>query len=633
MRIGSLRLWKPLVRASQMAGVLLLTTGWSGSLRPPAEHMPHPQLIEQSRRMNARYDAEIIKHEDRLSIDLDLADDAQHAFVVDRLRAAGKDEKNSPGLFDKLSLFRERALRRQREGAKMDAPSSSPIWCDHYLIVKAPTSSGTGASLTYEPYVRVSCHGGANYVYADLVVYDINKEDTQSRVVASNAGEEYGGGTDFIGVGAVASVDVAQGRLLRLESLALAVDDVTGRDVTSYTVEKTSIALRDDGGFTLLHPREIVPNNNRADIWMCQLRGGADCDYAVAGYDQGSLKAYPPVPQGVAASRAEKPGELNPSDFWELGSPFNATRLYVPIRTEIRAGSSNYLQCTVDHYTYAKVRLHSIVGTCVNTVDLKSLLPVGHNTAVFNYLADVSYDISGTENPNSPCTTTRILNNSVSFNITLIGKARCATAGGTHTLEPFFKSQAIDGRTLTSQRLFFQNSCMAAGTRIQMANGHILPVEQVEIGDKVLANKEGLILTVTDVARGHEIDDFVQLRDNAGHRVTLTQMHPIIKADGKVVAARSLKVRDQVRTERGVSTIKSVKRIPANGKQVFNLALGTPYELREVDSQERTLFAGGFLVGDKSMQDLLQAPPQQPLDVASRLPKTWQQDFANAQTE
>lgn len=582
--------------------------------------------------MNARYDAEIIKHGNRLSIDLDLADDAQHAFVLSRLRAAGKNEKNAPGLFHKLSLFRERALRRQREGAKMDAPSSGPLWCDHYLIVKPPISSGTGASLTYEPYVRVSCNGGANYIYADLVAYDINKEETQSRVVASNAGEEYGGGTDFIGVGAVASVDVAQGHLLRLESVALAVDDVTGRDVTSYTVEKTSIAFRDEGGFTLLHPREIVPNNNRADIWMCQLRGGADCDYAVAGYEQGILKAYPPVPQGVAASRAEKPGELNPGDFWELGSPFNATQLYVPIRTEIRAGNSNYLQCTVDHYTYAKVLLHSSVGVrCANSVDFKNLLPVGQNTAVFNYLADVSYDINGNGDPE--CTTTRILNNSVSFNITLIGKSRCTHADGTHTLEPFYKSQAIDGRTLTSQRLFFQNSCMAAGTRIQMADGRILPVEQVEIGDKVLANKEGLILTITDVARGHEIDDFVQLHDNAGHRVTLTQMHPVIKADGKVVAARSLKIRDQVRTNRGIATIKSAKRVPVNGKQVFNLALGTPYELRTVGPQERTLFAGGFLVGDKSMQDLLQNPQPPPMDVASSLPETWRPDFANAQAE
>jgi hypothetical protein len=632
MRFGPLNPWEPLVRASQMMGVLLLTAAWSGPLRPPAQQVPHPRLLEQSRRMNALYDAQRILHGDRRNIGLDLSDDAQHAFVLERLQAAGKSPRNSPGLFTQVARFRERALLRQREGAQALSVTNGSRWCDHYLVVKPPVASGTGASLTYEPYVRVSCQDGAAYVYADLLVHDVNREDTEGRVVASHAGEEYGGGTGFTGVGTRASVDVAPGRLLRLESLALAMDVATGQEFISYTVEKTSLALQAEDGFTLLHPRENVPNNTRADIWMCQLRGGSDCDYAVAGYDEGSLQAYPPVPLGIAASRTEAPGELNPGDLWEFSRPFEPSRPYVPLRVELRAGRMNARPCTVDHYTYAQVRLHPATGgACTAGVDLTPLLPVGQHTAVFNHLADLSH---GPQGPGAPeCSAARILNTPASLTLTVAGKARCPQPDGTHTLEPFYKSQAIDERASTAQRLFFQNSCMAEGTRVQLANGRVLPVEQLDTGDKVIANQTGRILTVTDVIRGHEASELVQLQDTAGHTVTLTQMHPVLKADGKVVAARALKVRDQVLTDTGAAALKSVKRVPVNGKRVFNLALGTPYELRGVGAQERTLFASGFLVGDKSMQDLLQLPSLQPIDVMSRLPKDLHEDFANAQAQ
>ncbi|WP_225409093.1 Hint domain-containing protein [Stigmatella hybrida] len=629
MRIGPLNPWEPLVRASQMMGVLLFTAGWSGPLRPPSDRVPHPQLVEQSRRMNALYDAQRLQHGGRRSIDLDLSDDAQHAFVLDRLQAAGKTARNAPGLFHKLSQFRAHALRRARQATPAVTVTNGSSWCDHSLVVKPPAASNTGASLTYEPYVRVSCQGGAAYVYADLLVHDINREDTEGRVVASQAGEEYGGGTGFTGVGTVASVDVAPGRLLRLESLSLAMDEATGREFISYTVEKTSLALKEVGGVTLLHPRETVPNNTRADIWMCQLRGGSDCDYAVAGYDQGLLQPSPPVPQGVAASRTEAPGELNPGDLWEFSRPFDATRPYVPLRVEIQAGSLNGQPCTVDHYTHAQVRLHAPTGeACVSAGDLTRLLPVGQHTAVFNHLADVSYNLQGQRAPE--CSTSGILHQPVHLTFTLAGMARCTQPDGAHTLEPFYRSQAIDARSTTAQRLLFQNSCMAEGTRIQLANGRVLPVEQIETGDKVLANRMGLILTVTDVIRGNETQDFVQLQDTAGHSVTLTQMHPILKADGRVVAARALRVRDQVLTDKGAAMLKSVKRVPVHGKRVFNLALGTPYELRGVGAQERTLFASGFVVGDKSMQELLLLPPLKPTDVMSRLPKVLHEDFANA---
>jgi hypothetical protein len=528
-----------------------------------------------------------------------------------------------------MAQLRQRALSRGSRQPAAAALNEPPIWCDHYLLVKPPVPINNGKTMLYEPYVHVSCQGGATYVYADIVAYETNQAETQTRVVASNAGEEYGGGTNFIDVATAATVNVADGRLLRLESVALAVDDVTGRDVSTYTVARTSVALREDGGFTLLHPRENVPNS-MADIVLCQLRGGADCDYAVAGYSNGVLIAYPPTPTGVAASRTDAPGVLNPIDYWEFSAPYNNRRLYIPVRTEIKAGVRNYLQCKVDSYTYGRVRLHTDTGVvCSNTMDFKALLPVGDYEATFNHLPDTSYSIN--QNDPEECGANKVLNRATTFTITILGKARCTSADGTESLEAFYKSQAIDGRALTTQRLFFRNSCMAEGTRIQLAEGRTVPVEQVKMGDKVIAGAGRAVLTVTDVARGNELTPFVHLRDSLGHQVMLTEMHPIITAKGQVVAAKDLKVRDQVRTDKGVASLTVVKRVPVKGKRVFNLKLGTAEELAGVDALDRTMFAGGFLVGDLAMQEELERPANKPVDVLALLPKAWHQDYLNAQ--
>ncbi len=628
--------WKPGLRAFQLSCLALLSAGWTNPLQPPADFIPREELLEQSRQMTALYDAATATDNDRLSINLDLADDMQYRFVMRRLKAAGKNERNSPELFSKMNRLRERALARKqaREQGRQELSTSDfqtldAIWCDHYLVMTPPTASNNGGTMTYQPYVRVSCQGGANYVYADIIAYDVNQAETNSRLVASHADEEYGGGTDFIKVGTTATVNVSEGRLLRLESLALAVDDVTGRDVSTYTVARTSIAMQQGGSFTLIHPREIV-QNNQAEVLMCQLRGGSDCDYAVAGYNfWGQLTAYPPNPTGIAASRADAPGVLNTDDYWSFSAPYNYERLYVPIRVDINAGIKNYLQCTVDHYTYAKAKLHSEGTTCENSVDFKSQLPVGRHSATFNYLADTSYMLNG----GGTCSTNLILNKAVSFNLTIIGKAKCFKPDGSYTLEVFTKTQAIDGNNTKSRKIFYRNSCMAEGTQVRMEDGTVVPVEQVKVGDKVRGGVNDSLLTVTDVARGNEIKPFVHLRDSAGHEVTLTEMHPVIKANGEVVAAEQLKLHDKVRTDKGTATLTSVSRIPVNGKRVFNLKLGTSEELAGLGELGRTLYASGILVGDMSMQEKLESPEPKPVNVLARLPKAWHRDYQNAQVK
>ncbi|WP_228560131.1 MULTISPECIES: hypothetical protein [Myxococcus] len=45
-----------------------------------------------------------------------------------------------------------------------------------------------------------------------------------------------------------------------------------------------------------------------------------------------------------------------------------------------------------------------------------------------------------------------------------------------------------------------------------MADGTLAPVESVELGDKVIADAKGTVLTVTDVARGNEAKPLFRLQ-------------------------------------------------------------------------------------------------------------------------
>ena len=99
--------WKPGLRAVQLSCLVMMSAGWTNRLQPPADHMPREELFEQSQQMTALYDAAIAENSDRLSINLDLSDDAQYRFVERRLKAAGKNERNSPELFSKLERIRE----------------------------------------------------------------------------------------------------------------------------------------------------------------------------------------------------------------------------------------------------------------------------------------------------------------------------------------------------------------------------------------------------------------------------------------------------------------------------------------------------------------------------------------------
>lgn len=604
-----------LARMLPLTGVMLLSAGWSNTLNAPKDDSAASQALVERHDLAAK--------EGSYQINLNLANKTDWDFLRNRLASAGKTEQNAPELFRRMGLIRERALARQASGTLADDPRNG-AWCNHFLkFDRAHIPDGNVH--TFFPVVQVSCKDGADYVYADLLNYDTHETESDSVLHSSTSGEEYGDGREFDDVKIPATIATGRSRVLRMESLALALG--TTIDQTSYIVERAAV-INTLPSMTFTHPRKILPAPVSAEIMACQLRGGLDCDYAVAGYQNGNLTAYPPSPTGVAASYSNQPGTLNPSDFWSFTAPYQYDNLYVPVRGTFNAGASNGFQCTLASVAMARVQLitNDSARTCLNNTQFISSLPTGGTQVFLNILTNMNRLFNTAGNGTSPadCAASTVINEMTRLLITISGKVRCN--GVDKPFVVIYPKQPEDG----TPNIFFRNSCMASGTRITLADGTVVPVETVKLGDKVLANDKGTALTVIDVSRGNEVKPLLRLRDDAGHDATLTEMHPVIMATGEVVAAKALKVQDQVKTAKGISTLTSITPVSPEKQRVYNLGLGTDQERLTLEKNGRTLFAGGFLVGDLGMQDVLQRPlNEQKLSLLERLPKAWHRDFRN----
>lgn len=170
--------------------------------------------------------------------------------------------------------------------------------------------------------------------------------------------------------------------------------------------------------------------------------------------------------------------------------------------------------------------------------------------------------------------------------------------------------------------------CLAAGTKIRMADGSEMPVEQFDGGGRetVLVGHGRTPTPVSGTVKGLEEIPIVVIEDDGGHKLRLTQQHPV-PTPGGVVLARHLQPGTEVYTEVGKATLVSVERESYDG-EVWNLKIGTP---EEAALGLTTVYANGILVGDLNMQQHFGELDRQrrsgnPLD---DLPAEWHQDYLN----
>lgn len=616
-----------MARLAMLAGCVSLLPGCPWIVKPQTQ----PKTIEEKRDVVVTAFEQRKSHED--FVRLDLANDDHYDYALHRLQQAAAAEASSlqQGQTPRRDFARAiQTLEIARAKALRPGPRPKPTdWnCDHFLHVQdSRTVKGTRAEALDKaqdnrPALLVNsyatCAGGAHHVFTDVVAYDSDLSGKKQTVLAKSAGDEADDGKTFDDTQLVVRAPMEGNRKVVIESMMVARNEKTDEEHVSFSSLDTTLAP-EPATFTLDHPR-FASAEPRPDINLttCQLRGGADCDYAMVSNASGTLAPFPAQSTGLALRKTGSPWTGDPTAYFpfQTGQTFVASNIYVPTQGTFDAGAMS-APCTIQAMkkdpmtTRLRLIKTDTGGTCTTTADLSDAFPVGGKTTSIQRLVNVSENT--TASGGTGCTMERIVNEPVVLSMTLYAMANCGGPAAVPRAVTF-TSAALPTNPF---KLNVLNSCMAEGTRITKADGTLVPVETLRVGDQVRANAKGRVLTVQDFIFGREPKPLVRLRDDQGHDVRLTEKHPVLLSSGLVVPADKVQVKDTVLTQSGTATITATERVPYDGK-VYNLKLGTPQELESLGPNERTMFAEGMLVGDDTMQRELTSPRRAAADTSAK---------------
>jgi hypothetical protein len=568
---------------------------------------------------------------------IDLADPGQYRFVKNRLSAAGKTPQNSPELFTRLERSKQKAVAAKTSLAA-DTMTSATDFCAGYILLGQESKSGTSSILFSGTRPVVSCPGGSSYLYVDVYTFNMNLAGTEFIFVAGAEAEDFTGQPVFDDMAINAVLPATLGRVNYTDSYAITYNAAGVEQYTYFAVESGIVPVPPaPAAINLQHPRIHPWIANGGSIEMCELRGHpTQCDYAVGNLTNGAFTGWATNAAGIYTGiagvatntgTATVPWQADLSSYVAFPTPFTPGRLYLPTIGTVDVGATGSGNCSIVAVNSATFSLLKAVsgGSCSTSANFANRItfPAGSRTGTFRTINDFTND-GGTANPPGVnCSLSAIVNEAVRPAIIIRTTANC---GGTTI--PRVATMGGGGGPVLSELIFFLNSCFAEGTAIRRADGSTVPVEKIKSGDKIIADNKGTVLTVSGTSYGAENEPLVELRDNKGHKVQMTASHPLIRASGEVALASSIRKDDRVMTDRGVATVVSVARIPYTGK-VYNLKVGTPDERTKVGKDGTTMFAGGFLVGDSSMQQAHTTP--KPAVARAPAPE-WQRDYQGSRT-
>jgi hypothetical protein len=622
----SAKIYRRAIARTGLASVLALAVCGCGqgdpAFEPDFSAPPDAETLAEEARYMHQIATQKAKDDTSGVIRLDLSDDRQYQFLVHRVLASGNTPENSPRLFSKMKQMRVEAVARAATSPKPggDEPVEEAAaalngpGCEHFLDKKLTlVDSGTKSKIHVSSLV--TCFGGANYpyAYADVTTYETDTAGTYYTPTSYQYMEKYGGVTDFLTLPTESPVNVNVGLHHYVDSVGYVENDL-GESEYTYAFFKGP-AENPNPTILIDHPKEW---NGGAPIRVCIKRssayGNGDCDYAAvdasgkpATYASVGIAKMTPI-NGVWMA---DPAANNRWLPWAPYSP--ATNLYLPLAGTFDAGKKGNNDCVITGFepaTAAVMTLKSTGGWCNNKIenDSTSLYEhlkgkVGATTAKFNLLANFGPDCLWNLQD------VRLL-------VKIVAKAQCGN-GQESTRVAVLKTDFFGD-------IDYKNSCFAKGTGILRADGRYAAVEEIQAGDRIVADESGLALTVVSITRGGETDPMVRIIDNVGHNVLLTAKHPVVTSAG-VLWADQITEQSEVETENGFVGVASVSRVKYDG-EVYNLTLGTPDELAAVSAGDRTMFAGGIRVGDNEMQWEMERAS---LRVRKEIPPSWMIDYEN----
>lgn len=547
------------------------------------------------------------------AVKLNLADPKQLRLLEARLKISGKSRNNSPNLFRIVEQTRDEHVRLGYASGAV-APSLSfrngepGRVAMHYLTnASVDGTAGEGAASSTYP-------DGSDYTFLDVGYYD----EAGSPLALPQVIEQFAGGTN---VNVQTDADLTLSNLDTYVVDSFQMENSAAGFSASYVYTDTGLANEQPQGnrppFPVVNidnvtaPVDQVLNDGLIHVCLDRKWNHGDCDYDLTGNKQ-SVKL-------------------------PLAGSFQITSNHVFSENaidQLKVDLTNGIPNPREGYT--KLVLTQVGGGC----DVQpggdaletSMLTFWNNTTLSADAKTLTWDLTGDNAAHFDDGCRQVQDEAyLTMRVHLpihdpnLGLDWWVSKVLSNNPNQFAPDHAYDPIQIT-------NSCLAAGTLIQMASGELAPVESVTAGDHVWnSTHDGAKgLTVMDTAVGNETAPMVRLEAASEHSVLMTEMHPVNTPDRGIVQAKDLREGDLVFTIDGPTPLTQVSREAYEGK-VYNLKLGNKAEKAALGSEDATLvYADGFLVGDGQVQQrhefkALDAATQG--DVLERLPAQWHEDY------
>ena len=565
---------------------------FSGTARPDALSPAELRTYHEDR----RYVRSRVKPD--VATSLDYSDPHVFRFVVARLKMAGKTPQTAPRLFE---LIHQRRAADQQHPRNTESASAFASGRKEQHFINS-SNFLTESSPFMEANALITYPGVAYYLYVDSAAWDNNG----TPLGVMGFAQKFNGST-------------ARSAAIGDTTFTLAQD----YEVDSYAMTDSASGLRESYVFrennkrcqfdlSTLNITDPVNKTGGQCVDICLNRTWTgDCDYDLTGTPQ-ALK----IPLG---------GSIGIS-FNNPTCVFDANRI------------AQYQNGTVTPPGDIKVVLANVGGGC--DVDSANAL----HTPMQNFwqhvtLSDggktLSWNLTGADAALFDPSCRQVQDE---LFLTMILNIPMKQGAVELPPRPIVLSNDPDSQATDYQLpcMSMTNSCLAEGTQVQLADGRLVPIESIQIGDKIFNpfHPGAQALTVTDISKGFETVPMVRIKDKAGRDLLMTEMHPIATVDRGMVQARKLRVGDKVQTRTGISPLVSVTREPFPGK-VHNLKVGSTAEALKLGSDQTVVYANGFLVGDGQIQQKYESAEQTAnakLDMRKHVNKHWRRDYMKSVT-
>lgn len=543
------------------------------------------------------------------SVILNHADERQHRFVMARLKMAGKTQANSPELFREIEMTRSQQIaqglkagqfapRAHGELARSTDPGRVP---EHYL-----SSVNLLSSTTMEAVSTGSRIDAITYGYLDAGVWDDNGDPLGDMTYA----EVYSNMT-FKSVAATG--DLTSTSLSKYVGDSMLIESTVSYGYREYYTKGTT-SRGPSFSNSVQEPSDHTGDNCYS---ICLNRSWTnDCDVDLTSTTQ-ALKV--PLKGSISLSTASQ----------------SAYRLDTAKIAAYKAGTALDSAGAPDPGGSINVVLKSAGGGCaaVGTQFNLSMQAFWNTVTVTNNLAGkpatLSWDMTGAAAAtfSQQC---RMVQDNIQLDLNIVAPWIFDTNGSSGLTSVAFSnnpSSSASNRLISCMQE--TNSCLAAGTAIEMADGGMRPIESIHSGDRVFSpfHQGDLSMTISDTAKGFEVVPMVRIEDEQGHNLLMTEMHPIQVVGRGMVMAKYLKTGDVVETKGGPSHLVKVSRESYNGV-VHNLKVGSKAETASLGKDQTVVYANGFLVGDGQIQSKYEAAEMQAAAHPARVqvPARWRTD-------